>query len=276
MNKGLDRDGTNRISASKLGTYMQCPKKYWFTYFSSVERVPPNINLLFGSEIHKVFEENDKNFIEHQEWGDTRELQKMFVDSFDKKARQSPCITTDDIDKHKVIGMNLIREYMNTIPPEYCPIQTEQKFEIDLSSVPVLLNGFVDVISSEEGGDVIIDRKTSRCKYSEGKILEVRQQLLVYVVWYRKKFQKQEKGVGLDVLIKTKIPQVQRLRFQFEDHEIGELVQAMDYAQQNIRDQKFPPTYQNCSWCDFRGMCRKIIPCKPLDSFQIMMINKNR
>ena len=273
MNNTLDRKGGNTMSASRLTTYNQCPKKYWFTYFSPVERVPPNIHLLFGTHIHKALEYNDQAFIRNGKFEHNATIENVFIDNFTKEASKTPGILKEDIDKYLGIGEGLIKEYIDTMPKDFFPISTEHEFRFNLSTVPVELYGFVDCVScdrekGEEESAMIIERKTSGRSYNENTILEKRNQLLAYVIWYRNTYKKKEKCVMVEVLVKTKTPKVQRFRINFEDHEIAEFLHNMFIAQKNIKEGVFTPTYQNCSWCDFRGHCRQIIPSNDLSFMQ--------
>jgi CRISPR/Cas system-associated exonuclease Cas4 (RecB family) len=259
MQKTLDSKGGNLMSASRLATYMQCPKKYWFQYFSGIPRRAANMNLLFGSQMHKILEENDNHFIANKKYLDIETLQAKFLKEFPEVARKTSNITKKDIDKYTSLGVDMLRVYMEEIPKNEKPIMTEYEFKLQLTTSPTSIYGFIDRIL--EGG-WIIDRKTSRCMYNEGKILEKRAQLLLYVIWYRKTYKKREAGVGLDILIKTKVPKIQRERFQVSDEEVNELAHALNVIQGNIKEGIFYPSYQNCSWCDFRDHCRKTVPCQ--------------
>jgi CRISPR/Cas system-associated exonuclease Cas4 (RecB family) len=112
---------------------------------------------------------------------------------------------------------------------------------------------YLDVIDEN---DVIHDTKTSGSKYSESDI-EKNTQLAAYALGFRKKFGRKEKGVQLDVVVKTKEPQIQVLKAEITDDKISRLLNSLENINKGIEQQIFHPVDNSmvCSWCDFKEIC---------------------
>lgn len=247
----LDKEGKKTLSYSRMITYLDCPKKYEYTYFSDIPRPLPTFPLFFGTAIHKAIEDDDIAYINTGKRLHLNAVYKIFWETLQKDIKEQNAVMEDGALR---LGKIMLKEYRRCLTvedPQFTPEFLEKEFSVTLSTVPVTIHGFIDCLTKDGW---IIDRKTSK---SEFKVtMEKKMQLLMYAIWYRKTYKKKEKGLRFDVLRKTITPKAQIIPITYTEKEIQDTVQLLGWVYNQITQRNFPsnPSYK-CGWCPYKTIC---------------------
>lgn len=256
-----------RFSYSRLTTYLDCPLKYYYKYHTDVIALPATLPLFFGTSIHAALEQND---IYRKDKGIDRErteLKHIFRTKFLEELKKNPAEVKrlNEFAKKEEItlfqetvdmGEKMIDAYLDHAfikSDKFVPEHMEKEFDLELSSAPVRIYGFVDIVTKD---GIIIDRKTSKNKYPEETAFEKKIQLVMYTIWYRKTHNKKEKRTEYHVLVKNKKPYLQIVPVDVSEYEIQKTIELIKETQNNILAKKFPPKPGwMCNYCDFKSVC---------------------
>lgn len=145
---------------------------YCFFLSQSGVRQQPNENMELGSSVHKAIE------TWHKKNGEAIELEKRTVP--------------------------FMEAYTKSNTPDF--FASEYKFAVPLFDTGITLTGTIDLIKD----DWIFEHKTSSTYYSQEKV-DTHHQATAYSWAYRQVFQREEKGIRFNVLIKNKTPLLQTL-----------------------------------------------------------------
>lgn len=251
---------TNHRSVSQMFTYSSCPRKYNYSYVDKKESMGESTGLVFGSAIHKAQEFNYRQKIESRVDRPYQEVEDFMVEYLIQKFKDNADNPNffklkygkresgeDIIASAKRCLKKLYDEVMTKLQPAYVEIGVT----LDIFGQEFLM--YLDVIDEN---DIIHDTKTSGSSYSEEDI-EKNTQLAAYALGFRTKFGRKEKGVQLDVVVKTKEPKIQILKAEITDEKISRLLNTLESINRGIEQKIFHPVDNGmvCSWCDFRDAC---------------------
>jgi len=185
------------VSISQIRSFYSCPKCWYLNYFLGIELPTPDY-FTFGKNVHKAIEMYHKG--EYQYGKPT--------------------------DKY-------IDVYRQRYTPKY--EQLEAYFEIPITNpmnsketLKTKLNGVIDKIN--EGW--IEDHKTASKKWTQGK-LDDDMQMTIYSYAYRKLYNKKERGIRINVLLKKAIPELQILD---TFRTLADYIDMYNYVQKYIYD----------------------------------------
>jgi len=200
-------------SPSSIGTYKQCPRKYFYQYIAALPTAK-NIYLIKGGLIHEVLDEFfNVNYDEFTKFNYKEKLREKIMDSF-KEKWQTNLAEIDALvpGKHKIHfqdsvimlstwvegflnrlgffisgGMKFKDAFQRLTP------KREQHIVNHKHSV----RGYIDAIHEEEGEVHLIDYKTSSSnKISDQYYL----QLAIYALLYKEHFKTAPHKVGIHFL----------------------------------------------------------------------------
>lgn len=249
-------------SFSQLSTYTSCPKKYEFNYVDM-----PNINTnssakSLGSALHKAQQFNYSQKIKTKTDLPFVEIEQFMLEFLTmefKNNEKNPNFLKVKYNK-KETPEELMNMASGLLTLLYKRMQITQPLYVELPIVlKILGQEFIMYIDLIDDQHIIRDLKTSASKYSE-EIINFNTQLIAYALGYRTLFGKKENGIGLDVLVKTKMPQFQSIRgAQVTDGQIDRFLNSLAQVNLGIEKKIFPPVdnQMTCSWCDFKDLCRE-------------------
>lgn len=141
----------NRLSASRIRTYEQCPMKYYYAYEEGVKEVIEKDHLLFGTLLHTCLEryyKEDKDIIDifKEEW------EKTNLSNYE----------------HFKEGKSILKKFVKENPKEDAIIfELEKEFETEIEGVP--LKAFIDRIDYDPERNLlqVIDYKSSFIELSD-------------------------------------------------------------------------------------------------------------
>ncbi|NLE37495.1 MAG: PD-(D/E)XK nuclease family protein [Pirellulaceae bacterium] len=261
--EGLDRrhGGVwDYISPSRLSLWAKCPLAFRLRYLDGVKS-PTTPSLFIGKLCHAGLEV----FYRHRQLGVTlgaEDVCKRLAAIWDEVIEQEgqPFSSTEEAAKAKQQIESLVGAYLGQLPAdEPRPMAVEAAIEMPLvdpttgEDLGIPLLGIVDLVLDATEGPVVVDFKTASSSAEPAEVThEV--QLTSYAYLLRQASGREESGLEIRSLVKTKAPKilVHRYASRTEAHFVRlfalfrEYLDALDSRRFNFR-----PSW-SCSMCDFR------------------------
>lgn len=176
-------DDLDHISASGMKMAARCPEQWRWRYVKG-RKIPPVGILMQGRADHAAIERSMKLKIESGSDLPVGEVQDFFLAFFENEIETSGGVREIEIrdafdyptkvkrlDTMKRQGQRNVANYQTRVSPHVQPTAVEERFRLKVPELPVVIEGFVDLIaldaqSRSERPARIIDRKGSgRAKY---------------------------------------------------------------------------------------------------------------
>ena len=258
----MQKEFPKYISATQISMFLECPLKYQKMYSGDVERIPPNLYIMFGTAIHHALETNYKQKISSRVDIPVETAISEFCTCFDDEVKKNLGDRYDQkIFKNLVLqGDLMIRKYWVEVAPTLQPIAVEQKFEIQMKEYEkVIIFWYFDLVT-EDG--IVIDHKTTgetTHKQWSQKYVDRNHQLTIYDLAYRKIYKQEPKELRIDALKRLKEwPEFAHISTHRSPIQILSLVQLMHRMKQFQELWIFYPNYSHCDSCDFSDSCSKL------------------
>jgi DNA helicase II / ATP-dependent DNA helicase PcrA len=249
------RAGGLALSASDIDLYRTCPLKYKFARVFAIPE-EPTINQRFGILIHRVMERFHAEEIDHAAGSGEpvapggRESLERLLRLFEAGWHRAGFGSSDDELQFRDRAVSALTRYWerHTRSPA-SPVWLERGFAFELG--PHQLRGRIDRVDRlPEGGYELIDYKTGDPKAPTELADDL--QLALYRLGAREAWKVDvEAGSYWYVLADEKVPVPtspdDRERVERTVLEVGEGIQAQDFEPR--------PSYEVCSWCDYRVTC---------------------
>ena len=246
-----------RISASRLTLFLSCRLKFFFRYVLGLTK-PKSPALHVGSTVHAVLKAWNK-----ARWKNQPLTLKDIHDEYSKAWADTgggPVKwenAEEEADEQKT-GWRLVETYMreSNIPPDTKPDAVEVPVEANLvqHGLPSLI-GILDLV---QGGKIIDYKTTGQTPNAEKVIHTTEVQTSIYSVLYRDAKKKQETGVELHHLVKTKNPKlIITATPPMSEHQQTRLFHLMEAYVHGLDVRDFIPSPgMQCSMCEFFNECR--------------------
>jgi CRISPR/Cas system-associated exonuclease Cas4 (RecB family) len=257
------------ISASRVNTYVGCPRKYWFSYIDKAEKESFPAALMFGSAAHEVIAtiyERIKNKTRLPS-NTTAELQQITDLAYDKELERAnnesdrilyplkPGMATADEMRRKLT--NVIQTWFDSTEMPDEVISTETTFRAEITDPKTgeirkkQLLGIVDALTKRNGTTILEEHKTSARKWTNADWDEALQSTL-YLAAYP-----EITTMRFNILIKTKIPNLQTaITTRTPDEKkdgIYTISRVMDAIEAGIF---YPIKSWRCGGCPYYRKCR--------------------
>lgn len=187
------------VSVSQLSKYRLCPRQWYYHY---VARIPSQMsdNLAIGIAMHEGVEHNLRQKTSSGvdcPADDSKEVAiRALRGAIEKGFTSANGLSENDMEQ-QVIG--LVGAHHRFVAPKIEPAFVEYEFRIDLGEgFPVDLLGYIDCITQD---GLILDVK-SWGKAKGQNYADKDMQLTAYAFAYRSIFQRPEKGLRFDAIIK--------------------------------------------------------------------------
>lgn len=238
-----------RLSVSKTKTYLDCNKKFHFSYILKLPQKEYEYHT-FGTFCHQVLEDFHLSYIN----GSSNPFNYEMTAAWKKAC-------TDFKDKMNP-GMKaecraLIDGYLKLISEDKsfdisCVLSVEKKFETPIG--PIILNGMIDRIQQDPDGIIhVADYKTTKNKkYLKNDWF----QLLTYAFVLLEENPELETVRGSYILLRHNFEYITR---DFSRDEILSVKNSyLDYGNQimNEKEYKANPTFL-CNYCSFQDQCEE-------------------
>jgi putative RecB family exonuclease len=236
-----------KLSASSMGTYEKCPKKYHYQYIEKPDIVKPDwTHLEFGKCAHRALELFHIDIMNNVRT--PSDYSNIMRDSFKQAVSE---FRMEILKPELPFLKSIIQDYLNLVKTDGLPpvVGVEHSFEFDIGGY--IVRGFIDRIDKIGPGEYrVVDYKTNKNpKYLTSF------QLLLYGLAMQRIFPDMEKLHGRYILLKHKSI-TKDWSFTSKDLEdtknkilaIGESI-STDQAWEK------KPTML-CDWCDFKSICQ--------------------
>lgn len=236
-----------KLSASSIGTYEKCPKKYHYQYIEKPP-VPEQdwSHLEFGKCAHRALELFHKDLCENIR--DPKEYSLVM-----KKSIKDALTEFDmDILKPELSALKeVLQSYLNKINKTGLPQVIANELNFDFKIGEFTIRGFIDRIDKISPGHYkVVDYKTNKNpKYLSNF------QLLLYALAIKEIYTDVEKISGAYVLLKHGCD---TLEYVFEDNDyqntIAKVLSVGKSIDTSVEWEKKPSVL--CNWCDYKNLCQ--------------------
>jgi putative RecB family exonuclease len=243
-------------SYSQINTYLTCSLRYKFQY---VDKIPPAFtaaSLAFGSAIHEAV----GAFYQTRLEGDELRPDQM-LDVCRDSWRQAEKVKFFNGDSEETLvnrAEQLIRVFHEAVDPGTQVVGVEEFFELPLGGLPPF-HGYIDLIEqSIDGTATIVDLKTASKKPSSANV-QTNLQLTAYALGAEALgFNPDTLNLRLDVLLKTKTPEMVRLETQRTEEDRHRFIRLVYGVWNGIgREVFFPRQDWTCSQCAWATECKE-------------------
>jgi RecB family exonuclease len=253
------------ISPSRLNLWLRCPLAWKARYIDKI-RTPTTAALFVGTRVHDGLEV----YYRHRQLGialDTDAVVQRVTDSWDAAvaAETIDFKSADESHQLRDQAAALVKMYLDTVDTqEPKPLAVETSLEIPLvdpdtgQDLGIPLLGVVDLILEDDHGPLVIDFKTAAKSAAPFEIThEV--QLSSYAYLFRHATAREEGGLEIRSLIKTKTPKIEfhhyGARTAAHFRRLFSVIRAY-LDDLNAGRCTFRPGF-GCATCDYRdGPCR--------------------
>jgi putative RecB family exonuclease len=239
------------LSYSQLALYLECPLKYKLRYLEeggyADEPVPAA--LAFGTAIHQALAAFYRQAMDREPFT-LAGLLGAFAEAWRAEAERREILFEDgeDFEGLLALGQEMLRVFARSVWPMRV-IAVEVPFEFRLEhprtgeEFHIPLKGVIDLVEEDENGTLwVTDHKTAGRAYSEQQVAGDLQ-MLIYAAAVKQLdvVEGREVLLRLDVLLKTKHPQVLRYCMRRDDYDIGRLYEIVDGIWRAIDAEAFYP-----------------------------------
>jgi len=254
---------TEHLSASSVGTYVECSLMYKFSKIDKIPFEQKSDAMEFGSTIHITLEK----YYQEKMIGEKlllKDVHEIFETTWKQRAEDKTDIqyTKDhDFKSMLMMGKDLLTVWYNKLPDDnYNILGIEEAFSFYLPEILLPFIGAMDLIEEDDAGTIIItDFKTSGRAYSADEVDQNQQLTLYQMAMKALGYDNREILLKFDTLIKTKTPKFEQYwttRSQLDEHRlIRKAIQVWDGIQKNV----FIPndTSWKCKNCSYKNACNE-------------------
>jgi len=248
----MEPDGPH-LSVTQLKMYLRCPLQYFFRYTCDL-KIPPTGSLTLGRAIHETLHDNYHQKIQSHRDLPISDVTDIYSNHWEQEAREALFGDGEKPGKLKDQGVQMLTTYFDSVAPHIQPVDVEREFLVKADGIGLPLKGYIDLIDDRR---YIIDHKTSKRNFPEDTA-EKDIQLTAYALAYRILTGRNEKGVRLDVMVKTKEPKIQQLQATRTQADIDRFVRLAQQVEKGINAEAFYPNENYmCGICGYKDMCEK-------------------
>jgi putative RecB family exonuclease len=249
-------------SYSSVSQYLRCPLQFFFERVQQLPRKSVSDALILGSALHSALAKYHQT-LQAGELVQPDQIQSAYLAAWDEQASRGPVVASGDksVEDSRSVGIALVDVYLKEPPPEnivaverpmLSPIANSQG---DYLEMPILV--MADLITRKADGTLRIgELKTSGRAYSDSEVATSLQPTFYANALYE--ITGEEPSVEYTILVKTKVPKVQRIEANRTTSDFGRLGDLIGVVERAIGAEIFYPqeSPMNCSSCSFFRECR--------------------
>ena len=259
------RDATTRPhwSYSSVSQYLKCPLQYFYERVAKLPRKGVTDAQVLGSAVHSALATYHRKL---QSGGavTAESIRQAYLDAWDGQVEDGQVVTMSNksLGDSRDLGMTLVEVYLEQ-PPSGTIIAVESPMMAPIANSrgeylekPVVI--VADLVARQEDGTLkITEIKTSGRAYSESEVATSLQPTFYSNSLYE--MVGEEPAIEFTVLVKTKIPKVQKIqaiRTISDFKRLGDIIGVVEKA---VEAGVFYPVESpiNCSGCPFYRPCRE-------------------
>jgi putative RecB family exonuclease len=255
VNTGQLRD---HLSYSQLNTYLTCPLRYKLHYVEQIPSAFTSAGLVFGSAMHEAV----GAFYHQHLLGDSLRVDQM-LDVY-REAWQNGdeseirFFNGDDKDSLREKAQQMLEAFHSAFDPSISVLGVEEFFEFQIEGLPPFC-GYIDLIEQSAGGVITIADLKTAARKPNNESAHQNLQLTAYSVGVEALgFTSETVNLRLDVLTKTKEPQMVRLETTRTEDERDRFIKLAQHVWNAIeREAFFPKQDWACKQCAWSDPCAK-------------------
>ena len=246
---------TATVSASRLGCWQQCRLKFYFRYVAAIPR-RATASLHIGAVVHTVLQAWNMARWRGQPFN-SEQFQALFEKDWRSRQAHAAIRWEGDEEEQRSGAWALLQTYFAETPirANERPEAVEVPMEAELPEGLPKLVGIIDLVRT---GGRIVDFKTSGQTPDAEKVGHLHEtQLSCYAVLYRDATGREEAGLELHHLVKTKTPKVVITPLgPMTGMQEARLFRAMESYVEGLARRDFVPSPGiHCSCCEFFNEC---------------------
>ena len=245
-----------KISVTKINTFTDCPRKYWYSYEQFIE-TPKSVGFYFGSAIHSGLENyytglDPMDGVREALFGEKKSVKEFAKEGIDLLKLEAEAQRIFDLYKDKA--------------PHFEPILIEHFFEVPLThpetkeTLPATLTGKIDLITGE---GVLIDHKTA--SGSDTGFFKAKNTIQAngYAYAYWQKFGKLPQYFMFNTIIKGNSRREPRFEQKIMRPTIGDLCYFFDVCKEIVgslvrRETRDYYNRSSCRFCPYKSICQYV------------------
>jgi len=249
------------LSASSIGTYVDCSLQYWFAY---VKRLPMEFvsdALEFGSAIHLTL----ADFYRAKMTGDRlllKDVHESYRQHWTNRVKDRSDIKyadQKDFQSYLIEGVDLLTAWFNKLADDHFNvIAVEEAFVFEIDGMPLPIVGAIDLVEEDDSGTIIItDHKTTGRAYSIDEIDQNPQITIYQMAAKANGFADREILLKFDCLVKTKTPKFEQYYTTRTETDELRLIRKIQTVWNGINSKVFIPndTSWKCKTCPYKKAC---------------------
>ena len=249
------------LSASSIGTYIDCSLQYWFAY---VKRLPMEFvsdALEFGSAIHLTLADfyRTKMVGDRMSLKDIHERYRQFWTIRVKDRSDIKYTEGKDFQSYLIEGVDLLTAWFNKLPDDnFTVIAVEEAFVFEVDGIPIPIVGAIDLVQQDDSGTIIItDHKSTKRAYSPDEIDQNPQITLYQMAARANGFADREILLKFDCLLKNKVPKFEQYYTTRSETDERRLIRKIQTVWKGIEKEVFIPndTGWKCKTCPYKKAC---------------------
>ena len=236
-----------KLSASSIGTFEKCPKKYHYRYIDKPNVPEKDWSFLeFGKCAHRALElfhiDLMENVREPADYGNVMRVSfKEALKEHDQKVLSSEMPYLKEV----------LQDYLDVILKDGLPQVVSAELDFNFKIGDYIVRGFIDRVDKLGDGEYhVVDYKTNKNpKYLTNF------QLLLYALAVKEKFPDAKLIHGSYVLLKHK-SELKSWTFNDSDYQgaIDKILKTGRSIDTNVFWEKKPSVL--CNWCDYKSICQ--------------------
>ena len=242
-----------KISVTKISTYKDCPRKYWYLYTLYLQ-TPKSEGFYFGSAVHEGLE---RYYLGKDPLEGVKQALFGKKESLKEEAKEG-------IDLHKLYSeAKRIFQMYPKQAPYFEPLLVEHFFEVELvhpetqERLPAMFVGKMDLITTT---CEIVDHKTA--SGSDNGFWDAKNELQAngYSYAYLKMFDKLPKKFIFNNIIKGNTRREPRMEHKILKPQLGDVCMFFDQCKYVLDailrgETKDYPNKSHCRFCQFKDIC---------------------
>lgn len=249
-------------SYSSLSQYLKCPLQFYFERVLGMPRKTVSDAQVLGSSIHAALAGYHCK-LRSGEPIQMHQVQDAFLAAWDGQTGQFEVIYDKrSRDDNLALGIALIKVYLQEAPPtDIVAVEAPNLAPITNSRGEVLEKPLLvvpDLIARQDDGTPkVVEIKTTSRAFSESEVATSLQPTCYASALYE--LSGQEPLVEYAVLVKTKVPKVQRIEAVRSAGDFGRLGDTIEAVDRSVGAGSFYPVENplNCSGCAYFRQCRE-------------------
>lgn len=252
MNGPSIQANTATWSATRLKTYLTCPRQFRYAYVDAIPSIP-TAPLVFGRTLHEVLC-----------FGHERQMQKGQLPTAPEMLAHFDTLWQDALAKEhpffrsgaptpgqlETTGHEILRAYLSAPENAAAPLAAELAFEVEVGDIR--LAGIVDRVEEGETGLVIVDFKSGTRKPKEAD-LACDLQFTLYAFAIGRMM-----GQRVERVVHYHLRDGSRFDVMPTDEQFAWLLdEVVSHVAGAVAREEFAPRAGFwCNWCDYRELCQ--------------------